>query len=72
MAMVMKGLEDMAEHFLPRHRHWTIYGRMWIIIRRGQEGSSHIDYILGTDRHLFQNIAAWDPRHNLDHYFILG
>ena len=31
-----------------------------------------MDYILGTDRHLFRNDAARDPRHNSDHYIVLG
>ena len=33
---------------------------------------SRTDYILGTDRCLFQNIAVRDPWHNTDHYMVLG
>ena len=33
---------------------------------------SRTDYILGTDRRLFQNVAVQDPRHNTDHYMVLG
>ena len=29
-------------------------------------------YILGTDCHLFWNVSVWDPRHNTDHYMVLG
>ena len=31
-----------------------------------------MDYILGTDLPLFWNVSAWDLRHNLDHYLVLG
>ena len=33
---------------------------------------SRTNYILGTDRRLFRNVAVRDPRHNLDHYMVLG
>ena len=33
---------------------------------------SRTDYILGTDRRLFQNVAVRDPWHNTDHYMVLG
>ena len=33
---------------------------------------SRTDYILGTDRRLFQNVAVRDPQHNTDHYMVLG
>ena len=31
-----------------------------------------MDYILGADFHLFGNVSVWDPRHNSDHYLVLG
>ena len=31
-----------------------------------------MDYILGTDCCLFQNVATQDPRHNTNHYMFLG
>ena len=37
----------------------------------GQEVCSHINYILGTDLHLFQNMAFQDAWHNTDHYLVL-
>ena len=40
-----------------------------------QEGKvvrSHTDYILGTDQSLFWNVSVRDPRHNTDHYMVLG
>ena len=30
------------------------------------------DYILSIYRCLFRNVAVWDPRHNSDHYVVLG
>ena len=33
---------------------------------------SRTDYILGTDRHLFGNVSVRDPRHNSDHYLVMG
>ena len=31
-----------------------------------------MDYTLGTDHRLFQDVAVRDPRHNSDHYMVLG
>ena len=45
---------------------------MWGVLRNRREVRSRMDYILGTDRHLFGNDAARDPRHNSDHYMVLG
>ena len=42
------------------------------MLRNGREVRSLTDYILGTDRCLFRNIAVRDPRHNSDHYMVLG
>ena len=33
---------------------------------------SRTDYILGTDHHLFHFFSVQDPRHNMDHYLVLG
>ena len=33
---------------------------------------STTDYILGTERSLFKNVAVRDPRHNSDHYMVMG
>ena len=40
--------------------------------RKGQVVRSRADYILGTDSRLFKNVAVRDPRHNSDHYMVLG
>ena len=33
---------------------------------------SRTDDILGTDRRLIKNVVVRDPRHNTDHYMVLG
>ena len=42
------------------------------MIREGREVWSRTDYNLGTDRRLFGNVSVRDPRHNSDHYMVLG
>ena len=42
------------------------------MVRTWREVRSLIDYILGTDHSLFRNVDVWDPRHNSDHYLVLG
>ena len=67
-----EGLEDMAQHLLPRERRWCWDRRTWGMLRKGREVRSRTDYILGTDRRLFRNVTVRDPRHNSDHYMVLG
>ena len=55
------GVEDMAQNFIPRGRQWCRDRRTWDMKRQGQVVRSRIDYILGTDRRLFQNVAVRDP-----------
>ena len=66
------GVEDMAQHFMPRGRRWCRDRRTWDMQRQGQVVRSRTDYILGTDRRLFKNVAVRDPWHNTDHYMVLG
>ena len=65
-------LEDIAAHFLPRKRIWGRERRTWSMVREGKVVRYRTDYILGTDRRLFWNVYVRDPRHNTDHYMILG
>ena len=30
------------------------------------------NYLLGTDRRIYQNVLVWDTRHNSDHFLVLG
>ena len=47
--IVTEGLEDMAQHFLPRERRWCRDWRTWGILQKGREVRSRTYYILGTD-----------------------
>ena len=42
------------------------------MVRGGKAVRSRTDYILGTDRSLFKNVAVRDPRYNSDHYMVMG
>ena len=72
MELATAGLEDMARHFLPWEKRWCRDRRTWGMLSKGQEVRSRTDYILGTDRRLFRNVTVRDPRHNSDHYMVLG
>ena len=67
-----EGLEDTTKHFLPQESRWCRDRRTWGMLRTGREVRSRTDYILGTDRRLFGNVSIQDPRHNSDHYMVLG
>ena len=71
-ALVEEGLKNMATHFLPCQRKWGRERRTWSMVRKGKVVRSRTDYILGTDRCLFWNVSVWYPRHNTDHYMVLG
>ena len=70
--LATEGLEDMARHFLPRESRGCRDWRTWGMLRKGREVWSRMDYILGTDRCLFRKVAVQDPKHNSDHYMVLG
>ena len=70
--LAIERLEDMAKHFLPLESRWCRDRRTWGMLRKGREVRSRTDYILGTDHYIFRNIAVQDPRHNSDHYMVLG
>ena len=70
--LATEGLEDMAQHFLPQESRWCRDQRTWGVLRNGREVQSRTDYILGTDRRLFSNVAVREPRHNSEHYMVLG
>ena len=55
------GVEDMAQHFMPQRRQWSWDRRTWDMRQKGQVVRSRTDYILGTDRRLFKNVAVRDP-----------
>ena len=63
---------DVGLQFLPRRKPWLKDRRIWIMQRYGQEVRSQTEYILGTDRRLFQDVDVRDTHHHLDHYMVLG
>ena len=71
-AITEAGLEDMTAHFLPRKRRWGRERRTWAMVRGGKSVRSRTDYILGTDRSLFKDVAVRDPRQTSDHYMVMG
>ena len=70
--MATEVLEYMVDHLLHHQCHSIRYGMMWSMLCCSQEVSSQTEYILGTDRRLFQNVTARYPRHNTDHYLVMG
>ena len=62
----------MTAHFLPRKQPWRRERQTWSMVREGRVIRSRTDYLLGTDRSLFRNVAVQDPRHNSDHYMVVG
>ena len=42
------------------------------MVREGKVVWSRTDYLLGTEQSLFRNLSVWDPRHNTDHFMVVG
>ena len=71
-ALTEAGVEDMTVHFLLSKRPRGRERRTWIMVREGRVIRSRTDYLIGTDRSLLRNVAVRDPRHNSDHYMVVG
>ena len=41
-------------------------------LEHGEGGKGGTEYLLGTDRSLFRNVDVRDPRHNSDHFMVVG
>ena len=73
MTMATVGLEDMAgQVFFPRRRAWCRYWKTWSMRWKIRVVRSRKDYILGSNRQIFQNVAVQDPRQNYDHFIVVG
>ena len=70
--MTKAGVKDMTAHFLPRKQPWERERRTWSMVREGRVVRSRTKYLLGTDRSLFRNVSVRDPRHNTNHYMVVG
>ena len=42
------------------------------MVREGKFVRSRTDYILGKDQSLYRNVSVRDPRHNTDHFMVVG
>ena len=71
-AITEEGVEDMTAHFLPRRRRWGRERWTWSMVQEGKFVRSQTYYLLGTDRSLFRNVSVRDPRHNTDHFMVVG
>ena len=71
-AVVMAGLEDLAGHFLLRRRACFKDRRMWEVVSQGKVVRYQTEYILGSERRIFQNMAVRDLRQKSDHIMVLG
>ena len=64
VAVTMVGLEEISAHFLPWQRAYNLYQRPWAVMKQGRLMRTLMDYILGYDCQIFQNVTIQDPRHN--------
>jgi exonuclease III len=65
------GLEDMLHHF--QQRKAFTHQKTWWQNREGKIIRSRCDYILGTDRRLFETVSIRDPRYfTSDHYMLVA
>ena len=55
------GLEDMAQHLMPRRRRWNRDRPAWDMRRKGQVVRSRTDYIMGTDSRLSRMSLSGTP-----------
>ena len=72
VALTTAGPEEISAHFLLLQIPWRQDRRTRSMVEEGEEVRSRTGYTLGMDRHFFWNVSVRDPRHNLDHYLVLG
>ena len=63
------GLVDLLGHFRQRPRFCHLH--MWWKVLQGRVLRSHCDYVLGSDRWLFNTVGIWDPRKFASDHFAL-
>ena len=71
-AVAMEGLEDITGHLLLQWRVWCKDWRTWVMVRQGMVVRYQMDYIMGSYRQIFQNLAVRYLRHNSDHLMVIG
>ena len=70
--LVRYGVEDMSAYFLLRRKYWSRDSHTWSIRCGDRVVCSWIDFLLGTDCRLYQNMLVWYAQHNSDNYLVLG
>ena len=71
-AMTEAKVEDMTAHFLRRKQNLGRERQTWSIVREGKVVRSWTEYLLGTGRSIFRNMSVRDPRHNTNHFVVVG
>ena len=66
------GLEDMSKNSLLIRTSWSQDSQTRIMLIQGRVVRSQMEYILGKNRRLLYNVSIQDPRHNTEHYMVLG
>ena len=66
-ALPVKGTEDMLEHFIFINGLVTGMAGHGYGVHMGRDMSYRMDYILGTDLHIFRNTHIQDPWNSLYH-----
>ena len=61
VVVATEGLEDLLVHFFPRQRSCNRDHKTWAKVRQGREVRSWTDYIMGSDRRIFQNVDVRYP-----------
>ena len=65
-------LEDHSGNLFLRWRSWCSDRRTWEAVIQGRVVRSQTDYILESNCRIFQNMSVWEPRHNSDHFMVVG
>ena len=61
VAVATVGIEDISAHYLPQQREWNRYQTPCEVVKQGRLLRSLTEYILCSDRQIFQNVAVQDP-----------
>ena len=65
-------LEARIGHFFPQRQTWCKSRRTWSMVMQWRVVRSQTDYILVSERRIFQNVAVREPRHNSEHLMVIG
>ena len=57
-AVATSGLENLVGNLFPQQREWCRIQRMWASMSQGRVVRTKTEYILGSNRWKFQNVAV--------------